>query len=325
MKPTLQASLTFSNGVPKTGWPWDVEVDESIYSATIQWPRITIITPSFNQAVFLEESLRSVVFQNYPNLEYIVIDGGSTDKSVDIIRNYERHLFYWVSEKDFGQSHAINKGIYHSTGEIINWINSDDILQQESLYHIARKYLEVNNERAVLIGNGYEIDENSKVIRERLVEVDEFAESCLYFKIKGTPIQQSIFFSKRMLIESGGINPLIRYPMDIDLYNRIGYLNPELILLKEFIGGFRKHTKSKTVSQHFPMMEEKINLLKFLSFYDSNKQYYKSLITSYILATSFRHENFRKKLSYVLLGLGKVQLKRNTLYKYKTLVKKIFD
>ena len=90
-------------------------------------PRISIITPSFNQAQFLEQTIKSVLDQGYPNLEYFIIDGGSTDGSADIIRRYSKQLTYWVSEKDRGQTHAINKGLERATGEIIAYINSDDL------------------------------------------------------------------------------------------------------------------------------------------------------------------------------------------------------
>jgi glycosyltransferase involved in cell wall biosynthesis len=91
------------------------------------YPKITIVTPSFNQGEFLEETIQSVLNQGYPNLEYIIIDGGSTDKSVDIISKYSKELSYWVSEKDNGQSEAINKGFRKATGEIVTWLNSDDL------------------------------------------------------------------------------------------------------------------------------------------------------------------------------------------------------
>ena len=91
-----------------------------------QFPKITIITPSYNQGQFIEETILSVINQGYPNLEYIIMDGGSTDNTVEVIKKYSDHINYWVSEKDKGQSNAINKGLHRATGDIINWLNSDD-------------------------------------------------------------------------------------------------------------------------------------------------------------------------------------------------------
>src|SRR5436190_18724174 len=111
----------------KTGWPWNEETPPpEIMPDDRALPRVSIITPSFNQGRFIEETIRSVLLQGYPNLEYIIIDGGSTDDSLEIIRKYDPWITLWVSEKDRGQSHAINKGLSKATGEILCWLNSDD-------------------------------------------------------------------------------------------------------------------------------------------------------------------------------------------------------
>ena len=102
------------------------------------WPAISIVTPSYNQAAFLEATIQSILSQNYPRLQYLVIDGGSTEGSIDIIRKYAASLDYWVSEKDRGQSHAINKGLARCTGEIFNWINSDDLLMPGTGHGVER-------------------------------------------------------------------------------------------------------------------------------------------------------------------------------------------
>lgn len=112
----------------RTNWPWMKEAPTSVYDTARSWPRVTIVTPSYNQAAFLEETLRSVLLQGYPNLEYIVIDGGSTDGSRAILEKYSPWLDFWVSEPDRGQSDAINKGLARATGEWVNWLNSDDCL-----------------------------------------------------------------------------------------------------------------------------------------------------------------------------------------------------
>lgn len=126
----------------KRGWPWTEEslpLPETMADGK-PWPRISIVTPSYNQGRFLEETLRSVLLQGYPDLEYIVIDGGSTDESGEIIRKYEAWLTYWVSERDQGQSDAINKGWRRCTGDIIVWLNSDDGYAPNALCEVARAF-----------------------------------------------------------------------------------------------------------------------------------------------------------------------------------------
>jgi glycosyltransferase involved in cell wall biosynthesis len=124
----------------KTGWPWTEETAPLPATAPggKSWPRISIVTPNYNYGAYLEAAIRSVILQGYPNLEYFVIDGGSSDRSVEILRKYEPWLTYWESERDRGQTHAINKGLARCTGEVVNWLCSDDMLMPGALEAIGR-------------------------------------------------------------------------------------------------------------------------------------------------------------------------------------------
>jgi glycosyltransferase involved in cell wall biosynthesis len=126
----------------RTGWPWTEETSPlpPTPDGGGAWPRISIVTPSFNQGIYLEETIRSVLLQGYPELEYFILDGGSTDNSVEIIRKYEPWLSGWVSEKDKGQSDAINRGFARCTGDIFNWLCSDDFLTKGALRRVAEGF-----------------------------------------------------------------------------------------------------------------------------------------------------------------------------------------
>jgi glycosyltransferase involved in cell wall biosynthesis len=130
----------------KNGWPWTEETDPVLYQSKQHWPKITIVTPSYNQGIFLEETIRSVLLQNYPNLEYILLDAGSSDRSVEIIKKYEPWLSYWISKKDRGQSHAINQGLALATGEFWQWINSDDRYFSDAFYQVASHLIETQKD-----------------------------------------------------------------------------------------------------------------------------------------------------------------------------------
>jgi glycosyltransferase involved in cell wall biosynthesis len=149
----------------KSGWPWTESTDpvpERMPDGR-PWPRISVVTPSFNQASFLEATLRSVLLQGYPNLEYLVFDGGSADGSVTILRQYGPWLAGWISEADRGQSDAVNKGFARATGEIFGWLNSDDLYQPGALAHVGRHFTAAP-ECALLYGRGSTIDESGNTI-----------------------------------------------------------------------------------------------------------------------------------------------------------------
>lgn len=149
----------------KTGWPW-TEQSSQVSEPTsdgFEYPRITIVTPNYNYGHYLEETIRSVLLQGYPNLEYIIIDGGSTDNSVEIIKKYEQWLTYWISEKDYGQGNAINKGINLATGIWFNWLNSDDILMPNALKTLV-EISRIANEPQWITGARINIDATGRMV-----------------------------------------------------------------------------------------------------------------------------------------------------------------
>ena len=140
-----------------------------------QYPRITIITPSYNQGQFIEETIQSVLNQGYPNLEYIIIDGGSTDQTVEIIKRYAAQIAYWVSEPDRGQTHAINKGLAQATGEILAYLNSDDYYLPGALHAVA-KYFGCNPQVDLLHGCCRYVNEQGEPIGEQCGNIQSLAE-----------------------------------------------------------------------------------------------------------------------------------------------------
>jgi glycosyltransferase involved in cell wall biosynthesis len=227
----------------KSGWPWTVESDTNIYKAYQVFPRISIVTPSFNQERYLEETIRSILLQNYPNLELIIIDGGSTDSSVEIIKKYEPWISYWVSEKDNGQSHALNKGFDRATGEWVGWQNSDDVYLKDSFGHL----LQACKRRPadVYFGHSLTIDADSQVLHTLYYAPFSFFE----LKYNGWNItNQSTFFSQS-IVKKFKINETYRYAMDGDFYFRLADSGCTFALINQVLGAFRLHGEAKTGHQ----------------------------------------------------------------------------
>ena len=203
-------------------------------------PLVTIVTPSYNQARYLERTILSVLNQDYPNLEYIVIDGGSTDGSVDIIKKYEHKISYWISEPDRGQSHAINKGFQKATGEIFNWLNSDDILMP-SATTIAVHYLTNNPERGMVYGDRLVIDEKDQVLA--CVELPSF--SLFFYKFRPWLPQETAFFRRELWSMANGLDESLHYCMDGDLWHR--FLQDSTFWhIPFFMGAWRQHATAKS-------------------------------------------------------------------------------
>jgi glycosyltransferase involved in cell wall biosynthesis len=226
----------------KKGWPWHEEIKPAVYNYRNNWPTISIVVPSYNQGCFLEETLRSILLQNYPSIELIVIDGGSKDETVDIIKKYEHWIAYWVSEKDKGQSDAINKGFKKATGEIITWINSDDLLLSGSLHKVA-EYFSTLPETIGLIHGGVQLFNEKKQIEERFTYLTPSRESYLGGMVFSQP---SAFFKKKWLVHAGYLNNDLHYGMDYDFFMRLSLLC-DFYPVKDVFAKYRLHDHSKSM------------------------------------------------------------------------------
>lgn len=177
-------------------------------------PRITVVTPSYNQAQFIEDTIKSVLDQQYPNLEYIIIDGGSTDGSQGIIRKYESSLAYWVSEPDQGQTDALIKGFNMATGDIMCWLNSDDLFEPRALWEVARSF-EEHPEADMIYGDATWITSNGRLVKRK--KEHGFIRFIWMYDHNFIP-QPSTFWRSRLYWQSGGLDPKYDLAMDADLW-----------------------------------------------------------------------------------------------------------
>lgn len=229
----------------RIGWPWTKASapPPPTMPDGRPWPRISIVTPSYNQADFLEETIRSVLLQGYPNLQYMVLDGGSSDGSAAIIRAYAPWLDYWRSERDGGQSAAIADGFARSDGEIIAWLNSDDRYEPGSLLRAAQFFA---SQPRTVFGNGdvYFIDAASAITR-RLYAVppNRFLTANLG---KYVSLQPGCFWRRAAYEAAGGMDRALRFCMDRDLFIRLGDQGPCRRIPGPPLAAFRVHERAKS-------------------------------------------------------------------------------
>jgi glycosyltransferase involved in cell wall biosynthesis len=207
-------------------------------------PTVSIVTPSFNQARYLEATIQSVLSQDYPRIEYLIVDGGSTDGSVDVIKKYADKLAWWVSEKDRGQTDAINKGFGHAKGDIFAWLNSDDTYEPHAVRQ-AVKYLLEHSDVGMVYADCNYINESGGVIGKFPAAQTDLARLRRgYVHIP----QQTMFFRMDLWKKIGPLDPSFYFAMDYDLWTRIASHAELKYLAGQTWANFRIHTSGKTIA-----------------------------------------------------------------------------
>lgn len=243
----------------KTGWPWTEEssqLPEKMPNGS-EWPRISIVTPSYNYGRFIEETIRSVLLQGYPNLEYIIIDGASTDNTVEIIRKYEQYLTYWISKTDAGQTDALNKGYQYCTGEIFAWLNADDAYANSNCLKNVSAIYQQGYE--LIIGRCLNVDSLGKEIN--ILEkyngysvAQTFDDYIKFWSFIPFP-QPGVFISTTLANQCFDLDNTLYYAMDYQLFLRVLRLKPKVMFFEENWVKFRYHGDNKTLNPHSGLSE----------------------------------------------------------------------
>jgi len=234
----------------KTGWPWTEESPPlpNTMPSGHPWPRVSIVTPSYNQGQFVEETIRSVLLQGYPNLEYIIIDGGSTDGSVDIIRKYEPWLAYWMSEPDRGQAQAVNKGWHRATGEVLAWLNSDDVYMPGAISQVVKAFQDHPDAIAV-VGSCAMTDAERNVTGYKRAGKHGLDLNPVRILVGGSaPAQPAIFIASHVPTAIGDLNESLYYTLDWEYWLRMGmhYSQDRIVLLESVLAEWRAGEGTKT-------------------------------------------------------------------------------
>lgn len=212
-------------------------------------PRITIITPSYNQAAFIERTIQSVLSQDYPNLEYIIMDGGSRDGTIEVLKRHKGDLKYF-SQKDSGQSHGINKGLKIATGDIIGYLNSDDYLEKGALAKIVN-FFQTHKEASWVTGKCSIVDHKDNHVRSTVTVYKNFCLKYLRYKEVFCIIQfisqPATFWRKNVVDTVGYFDESLHYDMDLDYWLRV-WNKFALFFIDEYVANYRVHTSSKAVT-----------------------------------------------------------------------------
>lgn len=216
--------------------------------------KISVVVPSYNQGSFLKETLESVLNQKHSDTEIIVIDGGSTDNSIDIIKELEQHITYWVSEPDNGQSHAINKGFKQCTGDIVCWLNSDDLFTKDTIPEVISIFKQ--NQNLDFILGETQMFENTGTLPSKHINPDHFDNQMLAGVVTAQP---SYFFKRNFLEKVGYLNEALHFGMDYDLFLRMT-LRGNYQYFNRVWSKYRLHNESKSETSHAKFASEWRNI-----------------------------------------------------------------
>jgi glycosyltransferase involved in cell wall biosynthesis len=230
------------------------------------YPKISVVTPSYNQAAYLEKTILSVVTQGYPNLEYFVMDGGSVDGSVGILRRHEGRITFWRSERDAGQSDALRQGFQKATGEILCYLNSDDTLEPGAL-RIVGEYFGSHPDVDLVYGNMNFMDAVGKRLFTAYPLLDL---RILVYENPFVP-QQAMFWRKDLYERVGGVNPVLRFAMDYELTLKFLLGRARVVKIHKVLANFRVHPEAKSSTIRAVMHSERDEILSRLYPTDEGK------------------------------------------------------
>jgi glycosyltransferase involved in cell wall biosynthesis len=268
-----------------------------------KYSKISVVVPSFNQGEFIERTILSIIGQNYPNLELIVIDGGSSDDTVEVLKKYNKYIAHWVSEEDRGQSDAVNKGLKMTTGSIIGWLNSDDIYLNDNLFTI-NKYFKSNKKTDIVFANYYFIDNNDFILSRRKEikfnrNVCIWTKGCYHANCSG-------FFRESVFEKIGYIDPDLHYSMDFEFYLRAYNKGQKISHYNEIWSGYRLHDASKSIALNTEQLRETNEILQ------KTNVNLDSILLSKIYYYYYKYFRLIKKLligSYLPIKKYKIEIK----------------
>ena len=292
----------------RTGWPWQVDnyLTSEITNNNEGLPSISIVTPSYNQGQFIEQTIRSVLLQGYQRLEYIIIDGGSADNTVDIIKKYNAYLTYWVSESDNGQCDAINKGTRIATGKIAGWLNSDDILLPGALLAMGKAFRK-HPDADLVYGGGGKIDIDGNTIKKIGFRPFDRERIRRVFFI----LQPSMMYNRESFWKVGGLSVSLNYAMDWELLQKfVPFAN--VISISDPIAMYRKYEDTKTGAKAGAAAQEMGEIgRKYYGIFDANFLVYRIKTILGRWKTPFAKKIVRPIIDQIILRLT---------WKYGTLI-----